>query len=187
MHNLGNLAGKSRRDILQMLGMAGVAGAQRGFAKAKAKPPRRAISTKRPLFLLEGGIPMWNLLPADFRAYCAVMFGAGSGAGLRSELARFRDAGIPVVISVQNDEADNRPTPLETVASAFDEFPNLIGCRACELSCGPGLTAPERRNLIDLIRLCGRYRAQLHWQDMGYPYQLGHVFMEAGRDPELFE
>ncbi len=132
---------------------------------------------------------MWSLLPEDFRPYCAVMMAAGSGVStspLFDELAKLQDAGIPVVISVQGDEVDSPPTRLETIAKAFEKFPNLIGCRACELSCGPGLTPPERRNLIDLIRLCGQHRALLHWQDMGYPYQREHIFMQAGRDRELF-
>jgi hypothetical protein len=137
---------------------------------------------------------MWNLLPEEFRPYCAMMMGAGSGvatAGARlplfGELEKLQAAGIPVVISVQGDEADTTPTRLDTISKAFDEFPNLIGCRACELSCGPGFTPPERRNLIDLIHLCGQHRALINWQDMGYPYQREHIFMQAGRDKELFD
>ncbi|MFN0167339.1 MAG: glycoside hydrolase family 98 domain-containing protein [Bryobacteraceae bacterium] len=180
------LPDRSRRDLLQMLATAHFAC---GLGKAAIKPLRRVVSTKRPLILVEGGRPMWKLLPEDFRPYCAVMMAAGSGLStspLFDELAKLQAAGIPVVISVQGDEADSPPTRLDTIAKAFEEFPNLIGCRACELSCGPGMTAPERRNLIDLIRLCGQHRALINWQDMGYPYQREHIFMQAGRDREMF-
>ena len=180
----------SRRDTLQLLGMAGAAAME-----VRSQPPanrtgplRRVISTKKPLFVLEGGRPMWNLLPEEFRPYCAMLMTAGSGVSegrsrlpFFDELAKFQAAGIPVVISVQGDEADTTPTPFETIVKAFEEFPNLIGCRACELSCGPGLTAPERRNLIDLIHLCGQHRALINWQDMGYPYQREHIIMLARR------
>lgn len=183
-----------RRDVLQLLGMAGVPWGAGKATDARTKPLRRIISPKKPLFMLEGGSQMWNLLPEEFRPHCAVMMHGGSGvseAGARlplfDELAKLQAAGIPVVITVQVDEADSPPTRLDTIAKAFDEFPNLIGCRACELSCGAGFNPPERRNLIDLIHLCGEHRALLNWQDMGYPYQREHIFMQAGRDRELFD
>ena len=195
MRDANDVGNFSRRDTLRVLGMAGAAAMELRSQTPdnRSKPLRRVISTRKPLFVLEGGRAMWNLLPEEFRPYCAVMFGAGSGVSrgtarlpLFDELAKFQAAGIPVIISVQGDEADTTPTRLETIAKAFDEFPNLIGCRACELSCGPGFTAPERRNLIDLIQLCGQHRALINWQDMGYPYQRDHIFTEAGRDSELF-
>ena len=198
MRKYGDLAGKlrdrdyNRRDILRMAGLASI---PFGLAGASvAKPPRRVISANKPLFVVEGGSQMWNLLPEEFRSHCAVLAFGGSGvsAGGSSppffdELRKAQAAGIPVILSVQGDEADAPPTRLEAIAKAFEEFPNLIGCRACELSCGPGLTAPERRNLIDLIHLCGRHGGLLNWQDMGYPYQREHIFMQAGRDRELFD
>ncbi len=186
----------SRRDTLRVLGMAGAAVMEMKSQPSadKLKPLRRVISARKPLFVLEGGQAMWNLLPEEFRPYCAVMFAAGSGVSkgtarlpLFDELAKYQAAGIPVMLTVQNDEADSPPTRLETIVKAFEEFPNLIGFRACELSCGPGLTASERRNLIDLIHLCGQHRALLNWQDMGYPYQRDHIFTQAGRDRELFD
>ena len=171
----------NRRVALQALIAAG--------ARASASPtsPRRVIDSRNPLFVLEGGLEMWNLLPQEFCSHCAVMIHAGLAEGpLFIELEKYQAAGVPVIISVQGDEADAPFTPLSLVARALDSFPTLIGCRACELSCGPGLTAKERRNLIDLIRLCGQKRALITWQDMGYPYQREHIFMQAGRDPELF-
>lgn len=194
----------SRRDILQMLGRAGAAsvacglGIEAGGVQSqppanRVKPLRRLISTKQPLFIVEGGRPMWNLLPEEFRPYCAVLYGGGTGVStgrsrlpLFDELQKAQAAGIPVFLSVQGDEFDVIPTPMETIVKAFKEFPNVIGCRSCELSCGPGFSASERRYLIDLIQLCGQYRALINWQDMGYPYQREHIFMQAGRDSELF-
>lgn len=172
------------------LGSAGAA----GLATGTVRPLRRSISAANPLYVLEGGTAMWNLLPGPFRRYCAMMIAAGSGnsadgsrLSLFRELEKLRAAGIPVFISVQGDEADVIPTRIDAIVEALKEFPNLIGCRAAELSCGPGFTAPERRNIIDLINVCGEHRALLNWQDMGFPYQRDHIFTDAGRDRELFD
>jgi len=157
------------------------------------RPLRRAISAAKPLIILEGGAPAWDLLPEEFRPHCALQFPGGSGVGSKGsppslfrDLEQARAKGIPVILSVQGDEADGPPTRLEAVQKAFEEFPNLIGCRSCELSCGPGLSPSERSHLIDFIQLCGHYRALINWQDMGYPYQREHIFMKAGRDSDIF-
>lgn len=170
-----------RRAAIQALALGAAAA---GFHPA---PVRRRIDARHPLFVLEGGMPMWNLLPGEFRTHCAMMIHAGTDElALFRELEGYQHARVPVFISVQGDEADTTRTPPSMIARAFDRFPTLIGCRVCELSCGPGMTAGERRNLIELIWLCGRKRGLLNWQDMGYPYQREHIFMQAGRDPELF-
>ncbi len=158
------------------------------------KPPlRRMISPANPLIVLEGGTAAWDLLPEEFRPYCAMQFQGGTGVGSKGsppslflDLERARARGIPVILSVQGDEADSPPTRIEGVQKAFEEFPNLIGCRCCELSCGPGLSPSEQSHLLGFIELCGHYRALITWQDMGYPYQREHIFMKAGRDPEIF-
>ncbi len=170
--------------------------ARDGLRKAsdgKQKPPRRVISASSPLIVVEGGIAAWELLPEEFRTHCALQFQGGTGIGskgsppsLFSNLERARAKNIPVILSVQGDEADSPPTRIAAVEKALEEFPNLIGLRCCELSCGPGLTPSERSHLLDFIELCGHYRALITWQDMGYPYQREHIFMRAGRDPQLF-
>lgn len=166
----------SRRQALAALGAA-----------ALNRPVRRVIDAAHPLVIVEGGLTMWGLLPESFRRHSAVMIHAGMEEHpLFTELEQFQKANAPVFIAVQGDEADTVRTPLPLIARALDRFPALLGCRVCELSCGPGMTANERRNLIHLIRLCGSKHALLNWQDMGYPYQPGHVFLDAGRDPELF-
>ncbi|MCC7499019.1 MAG: hypothetical protein IT160_15655 [Bryobacterales bacterium] len=170
----------SRRAVLQSMATGAAAGSRR-------TPVRRKIDSLNPLFVVEGGMPMWTLLSGEFRSHCALMIHAGvDERALFTELEKYQRAAVPVIISVQGDEADTIRTPLRMIARAFDSFPALIGCRACELSCGPGMTSTERRNLIDLIRLCGSKRGLIHWQDMGYPYQREHIFMQAGREPELF-
>ena len=192
----------SRREVLELLGMAGVAGslglegedAQQQQSIQKQKPLRRVISANNPLIIImNGGMQMWKLLPLEFRPYCAVLLPGGADAmtgisrpPLFDDLEAAQAAAMPVMLSVQGDSADTINTPLETIAKAFEEFPNLIGCRSCELSCGPGFSASERSYLIDLIKLCGQYRALITWQEMGYPYQREHIYMEAGRDSELF-
>jgi hypothetical protein len=170
----------TRREILQIASTATAAA-----CATPAKPLRRTISARKPLFVVEGGAPMWALLPEDFRKHCAVMIHAGTSPF--AELEKYRAAGIPVFIAVQGDSADGPPTPMNIVMKALEEFPNVIGCRTCELSCGDGFSESERRYLIDLITVCGERRALVNWQDMGYPYQREHIFMQAGRDRELFD
>jgi hypothetical protein len=197
----------SRRDVLELLGLAGTAAAApRMFGKEvappqtpatgrKVKPPRREISARHPLFMVEEGVGMWNLLPEDFRAHCSSEAYGGRGEKLApgatpaffADLERARAAGMPVVLFVQGDEDDGTPVKLEYIAKAFEEFPNLIGCRTAELSCGPGFSAFERSYLIDLIQLCGEYGGLVNWQEMGFPYQRDHIFTIAGRDPELYQ
>jgi hypothetical protein len=197
----------SRRAVLQLLGLAGTAAAapslfsleapipQTPPAGKKAQPLRRAISARRPLFMMEEGLEMWRLLPEDFRTHCAVEAYAGasdrSSSSSKAEffagLEQARKAGVPVVLAVQGDEDDGPPVRLDYIAKAFEEFPNLIGCRTCELSCGPGFSASERGYLIDLIQLCGEYGGLVNWMEMGYPYERDHIFMIAGRDQELFQ
>ena len=196
----------SRRDVLELLGVAGTAAAapalfgigapapQTPSPEKKARPLRRVISTRRPLFMVEEGLEMWRLLPEDFRAHCAAEAYAGgrdrqvasSKPDFFAGLEQARKAGIPVVLAVQGDEGDGPPVVLENVAKALEEFPNLIGCRSCELTCGPGFSASERSYLIDLIQLCGEHGALVNWMEMGYPYERDHIFTIAGRDPELF-
>ncbi|MCL5004938.1 MAG: hypothetical protein M1404_00240 [Acidobacteria bacterium] len=183
----------SRREFVEAAlaaaGCLGTATSSR-LSAARRRPLRREISAARPLIVLEGGVPAWELLPEEFRPYCALQYAGGTGLGsppsLFAVLEETRAKGIPVILSVQGDEADAPPTRLGAVEKAFEEFSNLIGCRCCELSCGPGFTPSERSHLIDFIQLCGHYRALINWQDMGYPYQREHIFMQAGRDRELF-
>ncbi len=196
----------SRRDVLELLGLAGTAAAvpalfgseapvqQTPSPEKQARPLRRVISPKHPLFMVEQGLEMWRLLPEDFRAHCAAEAYAGDrDRRVRSPkpdffagLEQARNAGIPVVLAVQGDEDDGPPVLLDNIAKAFEEFPNLIGCRSCELTCGPGFSASERSYLIDLIQLCGEHGALINWMEMGYPYERDHIYTIAGRDPELF-
>jgi hypothetical protein len=197
----------SRRDILELLGLAGTAVSapalfgmeapvpQAQSAEKKTKPLRRVISARHPLFMVEEGLEMWRMLPEDFRAHCAAEAYAGgsdrqagaSKPAFFAGLEQAQKAGIPVVLSVQGDEGDGPPVRLEYIARAFEEFPNLIGCRSCELTCGPGFSASERSYLIGLIQLCGEHGGLVNWQEMGFPYEREHIFMIAGRDPELFQ
>ncbi len=143
--------------------------------------------------MVEEGVEMWRLLPADFRVHCAAEAYTGDRDRKVSSatpdffagLERAHEAGIPVVLAVQGDEDDGPPVLLENVARGLEQFPNLIGCRSCELTCGPGFSASERRYLIDLIKLCGEHGALVNWMEMGYPYERDHIFTIAGRDPEL--
>ena len=196
----------SRRDVLELLGLAGTAAAapaalrrqaatpQTLSPRTKAQPPRRVISARHPLFMVEEGVAMWNLLPEDFRTHCAAEAYGGRGEKVApgakpaffADLERAQAGGIPVVLFVQGDEDDGPPVPLEYIAKAFEEFPNLIGCRSAELTCGPGFSASERSYLIDLIQLCSEYGGLVNWMEMGFPYQRDHIFTIAGRDPELF-
>lgn len=197
----------SRRDVLELLGLTGAAIAAPplfgGSAPAAPIAPpaqnprtlRRVISVRHPLFMVEEGLEMWRLLPEDFRVHCAAEAYAGPNDRMASSskpeffagLERARKAGIPVVLAVQGDEDDGPPVRLDFIAKALDEFPNLIGCRSCELTCGPGFSASERSYLIDLIHLCGEHGALVNWMEMGYPYERDHIFTIAGRDPELFQ
>lgn len=196
----------SRRDVLQLLGIAGTAAAtpalfgmeapapQITTPEKQARPLRRVISASHPLFMVEAGVEMWNLLPEDFRIHCAAELYAGpddrraaiSKPAFFAGLEQAQAAGIPVVLAVQGDEDDGPPVPLQHIAKALEEFPNLIGCRSCELSCGPGFSASERSYLIDLMQLCGEHGALVNWMEMGYPYERDHIFTIAGRDPKLF-
>lgn len=194
----------TRRDMLELLALAGSAVAPRatwGQTTAipppedrKGRPLRRAISARNPLIMVESGIDMWHLLPPEFRIHCAAEAYTGDNdrrasstkAEFFSDLERAQKAGIPVVLAVQGDEDDGPPVRLDFIAKALEEFPNLIGCRSCELTCGPGFSASERRYLIDLMQLCGEHGALVNWMEMGYPYERDHIFTIAGRDPELF-
>ncbi|MGD1103246.1 MAG: glycosyl hydrolase family 98 C-terminal domain-containing protein [Terriglobia bacterium] len=196
----------SRRDVLELLGLAGTAAAAPALFSQeapapqaqppgkKARPLRRVISARHPLFMVEEGLEMWRLLPEDFRAHCASEAYGGRGEKVApgatpaffADLERAQAAGIPVVLFVQGDEDDGPPVRLEHISKAFEEFPNLIGCRSAELTCGPGFSASERSYLIDLIQLCGEHGGLVNWQEMGFPYERDHIFMIAGRDPELF-
>ena len=197
----------SRRDVLELLGLAGTAAAapalfsqeapapQTQPTVKKTPSPQRVISARHPLIMVEQGLEMWRLLPEDFRAHCASeayggrgeKVAAGATPAFFTDLERARAAGVPVVLFVQGDEDDGPPVRLEYIAKAFEEFPNLIGCRTAELTCGPGFSASERSYLIDLIQLCGQYGGLVNWQEMGFPYQRDHIFTIAGRDPELFQ
>lgn len=197
----------TRRDILELLGLAGAAAAaaplvcggetaspQAKTTERRARPLRRAISARHPLFMVEQGLEMWRLLPEAFRPYCAAEAYAGDNDRTASSthaeffagLEQAQKAGIPVVLAVQGDEGDGPPVRLDYIAKALKEFPNLIGCRSCELTCGPGFSASERSYLIDLMQLCGEHGALVNWQEMGFPYERDHIFTIAGRDPELF-
>jgi hypothetical protein len=207
-HRLKELAREnpSRRDVLQLLGLTSAAcvppsllaqenpvTSARPQEKSR-RPPRRVISARHPLFMVEEGVEMWRLLPEEFRSHCAAEAYAGdkdrrassTQAEFFAGLERAQKAGIPVVLAVQGDEDDGPPVRLDFIAKALEEFPNLIGCRSCELSCGPGFSASERRYLIELIHLCGEHGALVNWMEMGYPYERDHIFTIAGRDPELF-
>ena len=78
----------SRRNILELLGLAGTAAAPASFGieapvpqaqppGKKARPLRRVISARHPLFMAEEGLEMWRLLPEDFRTHCAAEAYAG--------------------------------------------------------------------------------------------------------------
>ncbi len=163
-------------------------------AAKNGRPPRREISARNPLFMIEEGVEMWNLLPEDFRVHCSAETYTGDRDRRVSSatpdffagLERAQKAGIPVVLAVQGDEDDGPPVLLENVARGLEQFPNFIGCRSCELTCGPGFSASERRYLIDLIKLCGEHGALVNWMEMGYPYERDHIFTIAGRDNAIF-
>lgn len=196
----------SRREVLELLGLAGTAiatpaifgqdrlPAPTGPAASPVRQLRRVISARHPLFMVQQGLDMWRLLPEDFRCHCAAEAYAGehdrragsTQAEFFAGLAAAEKAGVPVVLAVQGDEGDGPPVRLDFIAKALDEFPNLIGCRSCELTCGPGFSASERSYLIELIHLCGEHGALVNWMEMGYPYERDHIFTIAGRDPELF-
>ena len=175
----------SRRDVLELLGLAGTAAAAPALfgmeaqqtTEKKSHPLRRVISARHPLFMVEQGLEMWRLLPEEFRTYCAAEAYAGDNdrrasstkAEFFAGLEQTQKAGIPVVLAVQGDEDDGPPVRLDFIAKAFEEFPNLIGCRSCELSCGPGFSSSERSYLIDLMQLCGEYGALVNWMEMGIP------------------
>ena len=168
----------SRRDVLQLLGLTSAACAAPSLLapanaatpatsqKSSLRQPRRVISARHPLFMVEEGVEMWRLLPEEFRHHCAAEAYAGDNDRRRhpprpeffAGLERAQKASIPVVLAVQGDEDDGPPVRLDFIAKALEEFPNLIGCRSCELSCGPGFSASERSYLIDLIHLVRRAR-----------------------------
>jgi len=159
---------------------------------------RHPISPERPLFILEqgGGIPiqdLWHMTPEDFRPYCAVLLHAPQSKSVTSwepvwnNIRAAQDADIPVFLSVQGYEEDSSGCiPADELARLLQEFPNFIGIRSCELSCH-ALSDSQKSYLIDLMYLCGEFKAWLTWQDMGFFHlDKQHVFIQAGVDERLF-
>lgn len=167
---------------------------------------RHEISSERPLLTIHqtDGVSirgLWQLLPADLRPYCALHlskvkpWGAPALPKLRDMLAEAKEAGIPAILMAQSWlEGSENYFPVDDLAALFEEFPNLIGLRSCELSCF-SLNDSQKKHLIELMDVCGKYDAWLTWQEMGYPHNYQykpvsgkqHVFIQAGADEELFD
>jgi hypothetical protein len=160
---------------------------------------RHPISPEKPLFILEQGDGMpiqelWHMMPEEFRQYCAVLLHAprsketGAWEPTWHNIRVAQDVGVPVFLSVQGYEQDSSGCiPIEELARLFQEFPNFIGLRSCELSCY-ALSDSQKEYLIDIMYLCGEFKAWLTWQDMGFFHILDkqHVFIQAGTDERLF-